>query len=253
MTTKEFNTINKLYHFTNFESALKIIESKTLLFNLLKRMNDINELYRPLVFQSGLLSDESEKMMTFVIYSHQQISLTRDHRGKKGFDIPAMWGHYADKGRGVCLIFDKNKLLKTLPRGHKKGYVKYIPADNFDSTVIINENSIYNNQFSAVEYKEYFFKKTNDWNYEQEFRVLVKSDSSKRIPLDYKDSLIGAIIHNADDIKEGDTVRNSVNYRILKKHLSNVFVYASFFNERNLSDSEGNQIWSNIESGRYSV
>ena len=82
---------------------------------------------------------------------------------------------------------------------------------------------------------------------------MVKSDSSKRIPLDYKDSLIGAIMHRADDVKEGDTVRNSVNYRILTKHLTNVFVYAPFFNERNLSDSEGNQIWPNIEPNRYSV
>lgn len=253
MTKEEFNSIDKLYHFTNFESALKIIESKTLLFNPLKRMNDINELYRPLAFQPGLLSIESEEKMTSMIYSHQQISLSRDYRGKKGFDIPAMWGHYADNGHGVCLVFDKNKLLKTLFRSHKKGCVKYIPADNFDSTVIINENSIHNKHFSAREYKDYFFKKTKDWSYEQEFRILVKSDSGQRVSLEYKDSLIGAIMHNADDIKEGDTVRNSINYRILTKHLSDVFVYASFFYERNLSDSAGNQIWSNIESGRYSV
>lgn len=244
MTKEEFNSVEKLYHFTSFEAACKIVESSTLLFNPLKRMNDINELYRPLAFQHNCLSSENLRKMKALVYKHQQISLTRDCRGTMGFDIPAMWGHYADSGNGVCLIFDRNKFLTTLPKGHKKNIVKYIKANSFSSTIIINDEVANNNCFPDKEYLEFFFKKTKDWSYEQEYRILIQSDSNERIPLSFQDSLIGAIIHNADDVKEGDSVFGSVNYSVLAKHLSNIFAYSSFFDERNLIDHDGCEIWS---------
>lgn len=30
--------------------------------------------------------------------------------------ISAMWGHYADKNHGVCIVFDKNKLVEILKK-----------------------------------------------------------------------------------------------------------------------------------------
>ena len=41
---------------------------------------------------------------------YRQISLTIDdmEQNKLGFDLHQMWGLYADKGKGVCLVFDKD-------------------------------------------------------------------------------------------------------------------------------------------------
>ena len=44
----------------------------------------------------------------------QQISFSQDRVVDGcyylGFDLHTMWGLYADKGYGVCLVFDKDKL-----------------------------------------------------------------------------------------------------------------------------------------------
>ena len=59
---------------------------------------------------------------------YQQVSLTRDFC-RMGFDIPAMWGHYGDKGKGVCVIFDKKKLLDNLSSSIFSGEVDYVAPD----------------------------------------------------------------------------------------------------------------------------
>jgi hypothetical protein len=61
---------------------------------------------------------------------YQQISFIQDrvHDGFEylGFDLQTMWGLYAEKGYGACLVFDKNKLK--LGDGDYARDVKY---DNF--------------------------------------------------------------------------------------------------------------------------
>ena len=114
----QFNNTEKLYHYTTFENAIKILQSHSMLFGRLKDMNDINELYRPLAFDFhpshfGDFSEETYIKMVQDLYKYQQISLTLDGK-RNGFDIPAMWGHYANKGKGVCLVFNKNKLISLI-------------------------------------------------------------------------------------------------------------------------------------------
>ena len=75
-------------------------------------MNDINELYRPLAFyyhprHDNRNNDDIHKKMKEDYYKYQQISLTMDGN-RMGFDIPAMWGHYAQNGNGVCLVLTKS-------------------------------------------------------------------------------------------------------------------------------------------------
>lgn len=100
-----FNEIEKLYHYTSLDSALKILLTESLLFSKLERMNDINESHRSLFFSF----DSNEEDLKKQIESCSQISLTQDSQ-RLGFNIPAMWGHYASKGYGVCLAFDKSKI-----------------------------------------------------------------------------------------------------------------------------------------------
>lgn len=113
-----FKNTEKLYHFTSFGSATKIIESNSLRFGHLSNMNDIHENDKAVYvdttgtmikeFPTALLDSLYDE-----IYKYRQISLTMDSdTGKLGFDLHQMWGLYADKGEGVCLVFDKCELEK---------------------------------------------------------------------------------------------------------------------------------------------
>ena len=109
---KEFSKKN-LYHYTSFESAVKIIASKKLLFSEINKVNDINESCGPNYIVKDLTdSIEADKIMKHFT----QISFTSDTRLNKGFDIPAMWGHYGDRGHGACLVFDRKNILQEIGR-----------------------------------------------------------------------------------------------------------------------------------------
>ena len=246
----------RLYHYTPFDSAIKILQGRTLLFGRLKDMNDINELYRPMVpnFNPDLPRENFERLYNNLkkeIGKYQQISLTVDDF-QKGFNIPAMWGHYADKGNGVCLVFDKNKFIKSLGNGQKRHIlfdgVSY--TDEFSSTVFCQaktDGSIVT--LNDEEEKEYFFRKTKDWRYEQEFRVLVKTDSESREKLDFQDSLLAIVMHNAKSVALDQTVFDSIEFKIIEKIISSynpvvpVLEHCVFFKETMLKTEE-HTIWS---------
>jgi hypothetical protein len=58
------------------------------------------------------ISSNKLKKIVDEIYKYRQISFTIDKpkKEKLGFDLLQMWGIYADKGEGVCLVFDKEEL-----------------------------------------------------------------------------------------------------------------------------------------------
>lgn len=217
----KFNNTKRLYHYTTFNNALKILQSHTLLFGRLKDMNDINELYRPLAFfyhprHDYRNNDDIHKKMKEDFYKYQQISLTLDGT-RMGFDIPAMWGHYAQHGNGVCLVFDKNKLLSYL---EEEKHQRHFVYDNVEYTKDypseINYNTDANNNliaFGEDEEKDYFFRKTEDWSYEQEFRVIIKSDSEEREKLNFRDSLLFIIMHNAESVDHEQSIFDSIEHR----------------------------------------
>lgn len=102
-----------LYHYTTFESAVKIITSKTMLFSKIERLNDINESSGYRILYSNA-SEEDKNRYDLRLRNFKQISLTTDIENRKGFNIPAMWGHYASRGSGVCLVFDRVKFQSFL-------------------------------------------------------------------------------------------------------------------------------------------
>ena len=86
-----------LFHYTKFESALRIIASESLKFGNFKNLNDIAEAYKE-VF--GMADDS---VIYKVLAEYQSISLTSDNPSKRGYSIDPLWGYYAQKGNGVCL------------------------------------------------------------------------------------------------------------------------------------------------------
>lgn len=249
MSIYDFEEIKKLYHYTSFKNAMKIIESKTLLFSPLKCMNDINEVYRPFLVNGGL-TDNVQKTIETEIAHYQQLSFSQDDE-RKGFDIPAMWGHYANKGAGVCLVFDKKKILKALPENCYKAAVNYDANDIAYLFEVKNESVL---PLSDEEIKDFFFRKTSDWAYEQEFRVVIKNeeeDLNKRLTLNFEDALIATILTSSDEkstfIKE--------EFKLLNKLLEPIpiYEYGRFIDEVNLRDKDANEIWSNKNFGNYKL
>lgn len=246
----QFNNTERLYHYTSFNNALMILQSHTLLFGRLKDMNDINELYRPLAFyyhprHDNRNNDDIHKKMKEDFYKYQQISLTLDGN-RMGFDIPAMWGHYAQHGNGVCLVFDKNILLSYLKEEKHQRHLVY---DNVEYTKDYPSEITYNTDannnliaFGEDEEKDYFFRKTEDWSYEQEFRVIVKSDSEGREKLNFCDSLLFIIMHNAESVDHEQSIFDSIEHRKIQEIVGD---YIPFLEHgAGILNYNGDEVWS---------
>lgn len=179
-----------LYHYTHFESAIKIIASGYLLFSDYKRVNDINESNGIEIITSTSLKD---KEYDELLSNYKMICFSMDKDGRKGFDIPAMWGHYADRGQGVCLAFDKTKIEEIIESSNEctSNIVTYSEGN-------IDERLVPEKQCSLLDFimnsrNELFFQKSKDWEYEQEYRVITFNNALKS--LDIRDCLVSAIIY----------------------------------------------------------
>lgn len=243
MNQETFIKGDKLFHYTKFESALKIINSKTLLFHELKNMNDIHESYRRIMFDLDVDYEEVEKALS----EYRQLCLVQDKNPRRGFDIPAMWAHYAEKGDGVCLVFDKEKLLSNLPSNVVCGCVKYV--HEYDSDIVVEEKWKGNlSLFFRDKKDDLFFKKSSDWSYEQEFRLIGRNQKD----FSFDDSLMAIIMCNVKGYDKGDCVFNTVNKHILDKVKSKevaLLSYGHWDGKPSLVDEKGDDWACYVMSG----
>lgn len=209
-----FGSVERLYHYTSFESAVRILDSGYILFSDLCRMNDINESYRTVYWE--ITGDPVFPKDSFWTH-YRQLSLTQDG-SHDGYNIPSMWGHYADRGNGVCFVFDKNLLLTQAPNG------KYFHHDEVDYDCEYNGdimlspgdyNSIHR-QLWEDNIKDVFFIKTEDWEHEQEYRIIQYSKQiTKFKSLQIGSSLIAVIM--LYDQKKNQSIFGSYEDRMLHK------------------------------------
>ena len=104
-----------LYHYTKFDSFLKILDSMTLRSSPLSKMNDLNE-----ADLSGI--DWSKEFL--VMYNAQKyirtqcsvISFSQNYEVesicREGANNPAMWAYYAENSGGVCIVLDRDALIE---------------------------------------------------------------------------------------------------------------------------------------------
>ena len=220
MSIKEqFEKTEKLYHFTSFDTALKIIESNSLRYGRLNNMNDIHENDKIVFvdannhptdkFPSDVLDELYDE-----IYKYRQISLTADDNegDKDGFDLHQMWGLYADKGEGVCLIFDKKELEKGFGSATLHDRVSY--DKTVDSYYISLSNTADKVSVEIREHaNEIFFHKRREWEHEQEYRLL------RRCPLATREEylflghalkfvILSSRLHNLDEVLYFKKIKN---------------------------------------------
>ncbi len=216
-----------LYHFTTFEAAVKILATNELRFSKTNNANDILESNRLIFFNLKAFENkdfDSENIYNEVI-NFRQISLTSDDFSckpyKYGFCINPMWGHYADSGNGVCIVLNKEKLLAKLSKQECYfGTIEYV--DSYDNSLDIN-----NNDTKRIDYYwfETFFIKTNDWKYEQEFRIVKKVEVEKDVYLDIEGCIDCIIINRAKDISHYESAFKSNQYIVLSKIYQQEYIY----------------------------
>lgn len=166
---------SKLYHYTSFESFVKIWLSKQLKFCSVKDVNDVIE--SALRTQAANFSQAAlMKAYLDIRPQFKQISLTMDYDSyMKGCMSPCMWGYYADKKKGVCIELNYDKL--NFPKDVLKGAVVYKELTK-DATIIPTEVKTINQLISFIRHnsKEEFFTKHNSWKGENEYRIISRDN-----------------------------------------------------------------------------
>lgn len=230
-----------LYHYTTFESAVKIITSKTMLFSKIERLNDINESSGYKILFSDIDGQKEEVKRYEDLHKNlKQISFTTDKVVKKGFAIPAMWGHYASRGSGVCLVFDRVQFQSIFKRPeYYCNEVKY--KEYKDLSAICYDKEMYPDidDFVREYVDDIFLVKTPDWKYEQEFRLIVINSELNSI--DISNVLVGVILYN----RNYENFINSIEYKALSTIEKDLFFLrytTTDDNGYNLYDVYGNSV-----------
>lgn len=160
-----------LYHYTSFDSFVKIWLSQRLLFSPLSKMNDVQEK------SIRCASSSPNSIPILMAYDeirrkYKQISFTMDYDSYfKGCMSTIMWGHYADKCNGVCIEFDASKLF--FPEGALYGPIHYKIAMEHNTPIPSSVKAIEDiDKYIRRNAKRILFTKQSGWREENEFRVV---------------------------------------------------------------------------------
>ena len=174
---------NSLYNYTSInKNTIKLIKNHGL---WLSHTNNFNDPVDPSIKLFNRNSGEYD----YLLDSIKVACLTTDNKNT------VMWGHYADKHRGICIEYDISPLLDK----NKNDFL--IRKINYDKTAIINENI-------ELQYlnllMDLFSIKSKEWEYENEYRILYYDIERRKnglvIPLTIKSVYFGT--ETPEDDKE---------------------------------------------------
>lgn len=237
MSNRLLYTGNHLFHFTSFESALKIVVSNSLKFGKFENMNDIAEIKKEIY---GMIP---EVIIQKQLRQYHCLSMTLDNASIRGFFIDSLWGHYAQKGNGVCLVFDKEIMESRLKKkfGNRVIVKPIVYQQDFTNALFVGGET----KEEAIDYlqnkiEDIMFTKSLDWKYEKEYRILVKSSKHEVLFHYGKNCLLFAILclPKVNDYKE------SIEYKVLKAVLPNMPIlrYTTRLGNKELLNEEGEQM-----------
>lgn len=252
---ERFKEISRLYHFTSAGAAFSIIESGRLRFGKTFRLNDLIEsnrvVFKHMLIGGDLCQDEKDAFAEDEMRRYQVISFAQDNDDKEhrffGFDLHTMWGLYADKGYGVCLVFDKDKLkLRDTDWGDDVQYYNAIPQDFVFSNKSRRglKNEIWRRR------QEIFFNKRKEWEYEQEYRVIRRARNEMDMEyLDISDSLSFVIICKDDSVVGMESMFDSDIYHDLHYSFRRlpILTYEYDIDGYSLFEEYMNPIWTEMD------
>ena len=233
--TPAFDQDKYLYHYTSMDTAINyILYNKTLRFNPLANVNDPMESDPNYWAFSNLEKGDKSKVI------HDQVSdyfknrtkvvcFSLDDQGDwdspefspldfcaRGHSKPRMWATYGDDHKGVCLIFDRERLRQAFERGlNERGhllhgavrYGKRLPDDR--EAAVFDLQTFKENFESAIHqkiedhYGRYFLYKRIDWSTEDEYRFIITGGKPGPIELGFDDALVGVAVGIKSKEKSG--------------------------------------------------
>lgn len=124
----------------------------------------------------------------------------------RGWARARMWEQYAERHRGVCLLFDRTKLRETILRSlDGQGLadacdkaVRYTPAgprlSEVDMPTLNHGDDDRVRDYIEANRETLFFIKTLDWEAEHEHRFVVTGPSHGHVAVRYDTSLVGVVL-----------------------------------------------------------
>lgn len=138
-----------------------------------------------------------------------------------------MWSHYANHHKGVCLCF-KSKLTKGFPHlTINSKAVKLYPMD-YDIIPPYPINFLNQNE-DKTQFSKFLSTKSQDWEYEQEYRMFLTEKDTKRNLNEFKkEELEGIILGMRMNFSDANEIYETINKHYLKKGIDVNFYVAEF-------------------------
>ncbi len=132
-----FNNNEYLYHYTSVSTAFKILYTNQLRFSKLSKTNDTTESKPKISIANDEDAEKMKDIIEFFLKMNQEkmelMCFSRDSTKSKskngipenimyddyfgrGFALPRMWAQYAQNNKGVCFVFNKQRLIDSLKK-----------------------------------------------------------------------------------------------------------------------------------------
>ena len=229
---------NIICHYTKSD-ILPLILDNGLMFHCLRDMNDMFEHTKQVFFDTEGLPDIEQEDIRCELNRYRQISFCNDQNEKRAFMLWQMWGHYADCGKGVCLVFDKTKFSSLCGSLYAKGKVSYQKEEY--GNIILNDTPklFFENNISEI-----FYTKNQDWEHEREFRVIGLFDDDDAHYFSYKDSLLCVITL---------TEQSSEVLEALANHNIPLLLLSNLLGDWQLTHNQSEIIWQSVNLANYKL
>jgi len=224
-----------VYHYTRATTALDyILRDRTLQLSPYTATNDPKETktwdFDLITFEnrdlkpykrselSKWLSDELKSRAKVVCFSMDRPPLSGEHMKdiyRRGYAKARMWAQYSDKHSGVCLVFDRERLLAAINRHFGQhslmhGNVRYADAElvrgiehhEFNIDIDLYESlgaKAYVSWHLQRHHRRLFFEKLVDWRDESEWRIVLLTEEATSLYLPIDDSLVAVAHGDATD------------------------------------------------------
>lgn len=234
-----------LCQYTSLENAKLILENMTLKLGTIagsndpleKRLISVNYNDNESNFYEGHVQKAWNNILKLFCFTQGQFSADYDEEKDvllRGLDVPYykphMWYSYGRNNKGVCLIFDRNKLNEEIHKQFDSLYdivgneIKYESYEDMTYSCSVEGNEPFEYQIGSekvdkqiYEYlknydKRLFFLKDEDWKKENEYRYLcIRKPGTRNNQefLDISKCLVGVIF--------GCDVQTSYDEKLLKK------------------------------------
>lgn len=209
----------RLFLYVTFPQLQEIAKSKCIKISCPWRTNDVTE---------GVFIGEREQREELKEYGYVCFSATPYS--------PSMWGYYADRSRGACLMFDF-----PLARIDNKGYLlllnDWTTSESYEDRIL-----------RAVSYKRYregkrgsifsaLYSKSREWSHEQEYRLLVRLSKIYADDLQDQDSLKNFYLHDLLLYFRGIILGAKCNFQVEEfRHQYSSFIERRFLTRAQISD-----------------